>query len=83
MCTFYMSHSWALLEHRGFDFVWRLDDDGLIHSPLVVDIAALMRRQGWVYGMRHARRGSHALKGDAQVSLVDATKVSPLVPLVP
>ena len=67
MCMFYMSHSWAILESKGFDFAWRLDDDGMIQSPLMVDIAAVMKSQGWVYGMRHVRRSNHGIMSDGQV----------------
>lgn len=78
MCMFYMEHSWAILEGKGFDFAWRLDDDGMVESPLMVDIAAVMKSQGWVYGVRHVRRSNHGIMSDGQVRRKSGTMLQTL-----
>ena len=66
MCRFYAVQLYPWAKGRGYAFTVRFDDDGLLETPLVADLAAALRRGGYVYGFRAARRGKH---GDVEASL--------------
>jgi hypothetical protein len=59
MCRFYATQMLPMLCREGFRFVWRLDDDGIINSPVKVDIFNLMEIFGYVYGFKKIHSGQH------------------------
>ena len=40
------------LEALGYSYVWRLDDDSFIHSPVGEDVFQMMSDQWFYYGYR-------------------------------
>lgn len=66
MCRFYAVQLMPWLQRHGYAFVLRLDDDGLLASPVQADLFGAMARGGYVYGFRAVRRGKH---GDVEASL--------------
>jgi len=66
MCRFYAVQMFPWLQRHNYDFVLRLDDDGILTTPLRADLFSIMNFGGYVYGLRAVRRGKH---GDVEASL--------------
>ena len=54
MIRWYTIRIWEVLSTLGYTWVWRLDDDSKILSPIPYNIFAFMERNGYQYGYRNA-----------------------------
>lgn len=70
MCRFYAVQLFQWLKWHNYAFVLRLDDDGILTTPLRGDLFSIMNLGGYVYGLRAVRRGKH---GDVEASLAAFT----------